>query len=118
MKLTLCPSSTNKLENITLCDTYDSNTQNGTRLVDLTQRTPDVLAQQPLALSNYEGPIYTSQTAEAGTLPITPATAYMGSDGETISGMSRKPYYRMLQLRNIPVGDRHTATSGYTTTHQ
>jgi hypothetical protein len=73
------------LENITLCDDQDSNTQNGTRLVDLTQRTPDVLAQQPLAASNYEVTYYISQTAaEAGTLPITPATAYMGSDGETI----------------------------------
>jgi gliding motility-associated-like protein len=73
------------LDDITLCDDQDNNTQNGIRLVDLTQRTPDVLSQQPLSPSSYEVTYYTSQLlAEQGTLPITPATAYMGSNGDTI----------------------------------
>ena len=72
------------LTNIVKCDT-DANTQNGITLVDLTQRTADVLALQPLAPSNYTVTYYHTQVqAEAGTAPINPAASYNGSNGETI----------------------------------
>ncbi|WP_412463881.1 T9SS type B sorting domain-containing protein [Flavobacterium mekongense] len=65
------------LDNIEVCD-QDNNTQNATTGVDLTVRTADVLAQQPLAASNYTVTYYTSSTAaQQGTSPIIPATNYV-----------------------------------------
>jgi len=65
------------LDNIEVCD-QDNNTQNAVTGVDLTVRTADVLAQQPLAASNYTVTYYTSSTAaQQGTSPIIPATNYV-----------------------------------------
>ena len=72
------------LDAIAVCD-QDSNPQSASTLLDLTQRTPDALAQQSLSPTNYTVTYYTSQPlAQAGTAPIIPATSYMGSDLETI----------------------------------
>ncbi|NMH23753.1 hypothetical protein, partial [Flavobacterium solisilvae] len=72
------------LDNIEVCDT-NANNQNGIMTVDLTIRTPDALAQQPLPASNYTVEYYTSQIeAEAGNLPIIPADNYSASNGQTI----------------------------------
>jgi gliding motility-associated-like protein len=72
------------LDPITVCD-QDSNPQNAITGVDLTQRTPDALAQQTLPATDYTVTYYTSQlSAEQGTAPIIPATNYVGTDGQTI----------------------------------
>ncbi|NMH23795.1 adhesin, partial [Flavobacterium sp. SE-s27] len=72
------------LDDIEVCDT-NANNQNGQMTVDLTIRTADVLAQQPLPASNYTVEYYTSQIeAEAGNLPIIPADNYSASNGQTI----------------------------------
>ncbi|MEM0544058.1 T9SS type B sorting domain-containing protein, partial [Flavobacterium sp. j3] len=71
------------LNDIIVCDN-DNNPQNASTGVDLTQRTPDVLAQQP-ASGSYTVTYYNSQpAAQQGTAPIIPATNYFGSDGDTI----------------------------------
>ncbi|MGL2964948.1 hypothetical protein ACSVH2_14105, partial [Flavobacterium sp. RSB2_4_14] len=71
------------LNNIVVCDD-DNNPQNAITGVDLTQRTPDVLAQQP-AGGSYTVTYYNSQlAAQDGTAPIIPATNYIGTNGETI----------------------------------
>ncbi|UPT71263.1 MAG: T9SS type B sorting domain-containing protein [Flavobacterium sp. JAD_PAG50586_2] len=72
------------LNDIVVCDD-DNNPQSATKLVDLTQRTPDVLSQQPLPATNYTVTYYTSQlNAETPTGEIIPANSYFGSDGEQI----------------------------------
>ncbi|WP_396140459.1 hypothetical protein, partial [Flavobacterium sp.] len=72
------------LNPITVCD-QDSNPQSASTLVNLTQQTAAVLAQQTGAATNYTITYYTSQLlAEQGTAPIIPATSYFGSDLETI----------------------------------
>jgi len=87
IELTVTPSPTTPvlLDDIVLCDT-DSNPQDASTFVDLTQRTPDVWAQQPLAPSNYTVTYYLTQ-ADALTGPsvaIIPATAHFGADLDTI----------------------------------
>jgi gliding motility-associated-like protein len=72
------------LDPIEVCD-QDSNPQDSRTMVDLTQLTVAVLAQQTLAPSNYTVTYYTSQLlAEDGTAPIIPSASYIGTDGETI----------------------------------
>ena len=72
------------LNDIEVCD-QDNNTQNGFTLVDLTVRTPDVLAQQPLAAGNYTVTYYTSSAAAAlGTSPIIPDTNFLAYNGQPI----------------------------------
>ncbi|WP_445452351.1 T9SS type B sorting domain-containing protein [Flavobacterium sp. 25HG05S-40] len=72
------------LDDIVICDT-DSNTQNASTIVDLTQRTADVLAQQPSS-GSYTVTYYTNPTdAQIGAgREIIPATAHLGDDGDTI----------------------------------
>jgi gliding motility-associated-like protein len=87
IELTVDPSPITPvlLNDIVLCDT-DSNPQSASTIVNLTQRTPDVLAQQPLAASNYTVTYYLTQ-ADAQTGPsvaIIPATAYFGTNLQTI----------------------------------
>ena len=66
------------------CDN-DTNPQNGSTALDLTQATILVLAQQPLEPSNYSVSYYTTHPlAQVGTSPIIPATNYVGNDGQTI----------------------------------
>jgi gliding motility-associated-like protein len=72
------------LNPITVCD-QDSNPQSGSTLVNLTQQTAAVLAQQTGAATNYTVTYYTSQLlAEQGTAPIIPATSYFGANLQTI----------------------------------
>ncbi|QBZ98742.1 T9SS type B sorting domain-containing protein [Flavobacterium sangjuense] len=72
------------LDPITVCD-QDSSPQSASTLVDLTQATAAVLAQQTGAPSDYTVEYYTSQPlAEQGTLPIVNDTGYDVSDGTTI----------------------------------
>ncbi len=73
------------LDDIVICD-YDSNTQDGQTLVDLTQRTADVLAQQPLAAINYVVSYYATQfLAQQGTTgQLIPFSSHLGRDGDTI----------------------------------
>ncbi|UPT69538.1 MAG: T9SS type A sorting domain-containing protein [Flavobacterium sp. JAD_PAG50586_2] len=72
------------LSDIQICDA-DSNPQSATTLINLTQQSPEILAQQPLPASSYIVTYYTSQSdAEAGTGTIIPATNYFGVDGEAI----------------------------------
>ncbi|MBF6640207.1 hypothetical protein IVB69_01815, partial [Flavobacterium sp. J49] len=60
-------------------------TQNAITNVDLTVNTPSVLAQQPLAASNYTVEYYTSQTAaQAGIAPIINDTNYTAMNNQTI----------------------------------
>ncbi|UPT69379.1 MAG: T9SS type B sorting domain-containing protein [Flavobacterium sp. JAD_PAG50586_2] len=78
------PMAPISLNDIVVCDD-DNNPQSATKLVDLTQRTPDVLSQQPLPATNYTVTYYTSQlNAETPTGEIIPANSYFGSDGEQI----------------------------------
>lgn len=73
-----------ELSDIQVCDA-DSNPQSATTLINLTQQSPEILAQQPLPASSYIVTYYTSQLdAEAGTGTIIPATNYFGVDGEAI----------------------------------
>ena len=68
------------LNPITVCD-QDSNPQNASTAVNLTQQTAAVLAQQTGAASNYTVTYYTTQLlAQGGTFPIIPATGYIGSN--------------------------------------
>jgi gliding motility-associated-like protein len=72
------------LNPITVCD-QDSNPQSASTLVNLTQQTAAVLAQQTGAATNYTVTYYTSQLlAEQGTAPIIPATSYFGANLQTI----------------------------------
>ncbi|MDI9258551.1 T9SS type B sorting domain-containing protein, partial [Flavobacterium sedimenticola] len=71
------------LADITVCD-YDNNTQNGQFLVNLTIRTNDVLAQQPLAASNYTVTYHDSLLNAQNDLAINPATSYYATNGQTI----------------------------------
>jgi len=72
------------LQDISVCD-QDANNQNAITGIDLTIRTPDALAQQPLAGSSYTVTYYnTLASANAGTAPIIPATNYVGTNGDTI----------------------------------
>ncbi|MFM7016756.1 MAG: adhesin, partial [Bacteroidota bacterium] len=72
------------LNPIAMCDT-DNNPQSGSTLVDLTQQTAAVLAQQTGLASNYTVTYYNSQgAAQGGSAPIIPATGYFGSNLETI----------------------------------
>jgi hypothetical protein len=72
------------LSNIEVCDS-DSNTQNGSTLVNLTQMTPLVLAQQILPASNYTVTYYTSMSnAETAISPILNSSSFTGSNGQTI----------------------------------
>ena len=86
IELTIDPSPVAPvlLDDIVVCDT-DNNPQNGNTNVNLTQRTVDALAQQPLSASNYIIEYYNSlAAAQAGTLPIINATNYLVSNGATI----------------------------------
>ena len=68
---------------ILVCD-QDSNNQNGSTSVNLTDETSGILDAQPLAASNYNVTYYTSlAAAQSGTSPIITATNYIGSNGET-----------------------------------
>lgn len=70
--------------NLVVCD-QDTNTQNGITAFDLTQQTIAILAQQPLAASNYTVTFYQSEAmAFAGSAAIIPTVNYVGSNGETI----------------------------------
>ncbi|MGL2967626.1 adhesin, partial [Flavobacterium sp. XGLA_31] len=70
--------------NIEVCD-YDNNTQDGYTMVNLTQNTAMILAQQPLGASNYTIEYYTTKAlAEAGLLPIIQTTNYYGHNGDII----------------------------------
>ena len=72
------------LNPITVCD-QDSNPQSASTLVNLTQQTAAVLAQQTGSATNYTVTYYTSQLlAEQGTAPIIPATSYFGANLQTI----------------------------------
>ncbi|WP_293872225.1 T9SS type B sorting domain-containing protein, partial [Flavobacterium sp.] len=72
------------LLDVTTCD-QDNNPQDAITAVDLTQRTPAVLAQQPQAAINYTVTYYTTQLlAQGGTAPIIPDTNYTASNGQTI----------------------------------
>ncbi|WP_396140560.1 T9SS type B sorting domain-containing protein, partial [Flavobacterium sp.] len=72
------------LNPITVCD-QDSNPLSASTLVNLTQQTAAVLAQQTGAATNYTVTYYTSQLlAEQGTAPIIPATSYFGANLQTI----------------------------------
>ncbi|MFN7318359.1 MAG: T9SS type B sorting domain-containing protein, partial [bacterium] len=73
------------LDDIVLCDT-DSNPQSGSTIVNLTQRTPDVLAQQPPPASDYTVTYYLSQSdAQTGpSAALFPASAYFGTNLQTI----------------------------------
>ncbi|MBF6640937.1 adhesin, partial [Flavobacterium sp. J49] len=72
------------LDDIVVCDD-DNNTQNAITTVDLTVNTASVLAQQPLAPSNYVVTYYNSETAaQLGTSPIINDTNYTATNGETI----------------------------------
>jgi gliding motility-associated-like protein len=72
------------LDDIEACDTYGNN-QDGVMTVNLTVRTPDALAQQPLPASNYTVTYYTSEAlAHEGDFPIINTTNYAGSNGQTI----------------------------------
>jgi hypothetical protein len=72
------------LSDLQVCDA-DSNPQSVTTLINLTQQSAEILAQQPLPASNYTVTYYTSQSdAEVGTSTIIPATNYFGVDGEAI----------------------------------
>jgi len=72
------------LDPITVCD-QDSNPQSGSTLIDLTQQTAAVLAQQTGAAADYTVTYYTSLLlAQGGAFPIIPAAGYIGSDGQTI----------------------------------
>ncbi|MEO7173456.1 MAG: hypothetical protein ABIW86_11650, partial [Flavobacterium sp.] len=72
------------LDPITICD-QDSNPQSASTLLDLTQRTPDALAQQTGAATDYTVTYYTTQLlAEGGTAPIVNDASYNGTDGQTI----------------------------------
>ncbi|MEZ4877988.1 MAG: choice-of-anchor L domain-containing protein [Flavobacterium sp.] len=78
------PIAITNVPNIEVCDT-DSNTQNGQTIVNLTQQTPLILAQQPLPASAYTVTYYTSQAlAEAGTSPIINTTSYNATNNQTI----------------------------------
>ncbi|NMH23705.1 hypothetical protein, partial [Flavobacterium solisilvae] len=69
------------LDNIEVCDT-NANNQDGVMTVDLTVRTPDALAQQPLPASNYTVEYYTTEAlAEDGDFPIINTTNYSASNG-------------------------------------
>jgi gliding motility-associated-like protein len=69
---------------IEVCDT-DANDQDGSTLVNLTVRTSDVLAQQPLPASSYVVTYYTNPT-DAGleNNPIVNVLSHPGSNGDTI----------------------------------
>ena len=72
------------LNPIVVCD-QDSNPQNAITLVNLTQQTAAVLAQQTQAASNYTVMYYTSLvSAQLGTAPILNDTNYFGSNLEMI----------------------------------
>jgi gliding motility-associated-like protein len=72
------------LDDIVVCD-QDNNTQNAVTWVDLTVRTADALAQQPLSANNYIVTYFTSQPlAEDGSFPIIPATNYTASNNQRI----------------------------------
>ncbi|MDI1273332.1 hypothetical protein, partial [Polaromonas sp.] len=72
------------LDDIVVCDT-DNNTQNGNTNVNLTQRTVDALAQQPLPGLNYIVEYYnTLLAAQQGLLPIVNDTNYPVNNGDTI----------------------------------
>jgi large repetitive protein len=78
------PIAITNVPNIEVCDT-DSNTQNGQTIVNLSQQTPLVLAQQPLPGSAYTVTYYTSQAlAEAGTSPIINVGSYNANNNQTI----------------------------------
>ncbi|KAK6020798.1 hypothetical protein OSTOST_13541, partial [Ostertagia ostertagi] len=78
------PMAPINLADIVVCDT-DSNTQNNSTMVDLTQRTPDVLAQQPGAASDYTVEYFLSQAAAAdGRFPIIPDNRFTATGGQTI----------------------------------
>ena len=70
------PEQPINLTDIVLCDT-DSNPYNGYTSINLTVRTPDVLAQQPQLPTNYLVTYYTSLAlAQVGTAPIINTTNY------------------------------------------
>jgi large repetitive protein len=72
------------LNDIVVCDD-DNNNQNAITRVDLTVRTADALAQQPLAPSNYTVTYYTTQLgAQQGIAPIIQATDYSAANNQTI----------------------------------
>lgn len=73
------PTAPVGLNNIVACDD-DSDPQSQSVFVDLTQRTSDILAQQPLAAANYSVTYHLNQSdAESATAPITPANHYFGT---------------------------------------
>ncbi|RKS02724.1 T9SS type B sorting domain-containing protein [Flavobacterium sp. 102] len=71
------------LDDIVVCDT-DNNNQSASTIVDLTVRTPDVLAQQPLAASNYTITYHTTLLRAQNDIPIIPATSYLATTNQTI----------------------------------
>ena len=78
------PEALVDLPNIEICDT-DSNTQNGSMVVNLTQQTALVLAQQPLPAAAYSVTYYTTEAAaQAGTPNIVNLTNYTASNNQTI----------------------------------
>ena len=67
-----------------ICDS-DNNSQDATTGVNLTQANAGILAQQPLAPSNYTVTYYTTQLlAQGGTSMINLATNYIGTNGQII----------------------------------
>ena len=72
------------LNPITVCD-QDSNPQSASTLLDLTQQTAVVLAQQTGVATDYTVTYYTSQLlAQGGTSPIINDTNYFGSNTEIV----------------------------------
>ena len=71
------------LDDIEVCDT-DNNNQSASTMVDLTVRTPDVLAQQPLGASNYTVTYHTTLQRAQDDIPIIPATSYLAITNQTI----------------------------------
>ncbi|WP_304986240.1 T9SS type B sorting domain-containing protein [Flavobacterium rivulicola] len=72
------------LDDIVVCDD-DNNTQDAITSIDLTVNTASILAQQPLAASNYTVEYYTSQTAaQDGIAPIINVTNYTAMNNQTI----------------------------------
>jgi gliding motility-associated-like protein len=84
LRVNASPIAPINLDNIEVCD-QDNNSQSASTFVNLTVRTSDVLAQQPLAASNYTVTYYTTELlAEQGTSPIIPASNYFASTTQKI----------------------------------
>ncbi|TBX67689.1 T9SS type A sorting domain-containing protein [Flavobacterium silvisoli] len=78
------------LPSVVVCD-QDAHPQSGSTLVDLTVRTSNILAVQPLIASQYTVTYYVSQvSAQSNVAPIINPSAYFGVNGQTI-------WYRVVQ---------------------